>query len=141
MKLYKNIPYILQGIWSAGFNIVSRIFPSFFANVASASQISVIYAFYASAKFFAMPCGWISDSLGKGKTLFLIFFTLPIIAFLFTVSDSILFFTFMFFCIGMLGNFYFSSINSIVTMLHEKKTKALFKLESFYQLGAFIGLL
>jgi MFS family permease len=45
----------------------------------------------------------------------------------------------MYFIIGLLGNFYYSSINSIVTILNKEKTKALFKLESFYQIGAFIG--
>lgn len=139
MKLYKKIPYLLQGLWSTGFNIISRIFPSFFASVASASQISIIYSLYSSAKFLTIPCGWISDTLGKGKTLFYVFLVLPIIALLFTVSDSIFFFALMYFIIGLLGNFYYSSINSLVTIFHEQKTKALFKLESFYQLGAFIG--
>jgi len=139
MKLYKEIPYLLQGIWSTGFNIISKVFPSFFAGVASASQISIIYSLYATSKFLAVPCGWISDNLGKGKTLFYVFFILPIIALMFTISDSLLFFTIMYFVIGLLGNFYYSSINSIVTILNKEKTKALFKLESFYQIGAFIG--
>ncbi|MDD4662064.1 MAG: MFS transporter [Candidatus Pacebacteria bacterium] len=139
MKLYKEIPYLLQGLWSAGFNIVSKVFPSFFAGVASASQISIISSLYAGSKFLALPCGWVSDALGKGKTLFYVFFALPLVALLFTVSDSILFFTLMYFVIGILSNFYYSSISSIVTILHKEKTKALFKLESFYQIGAFIG--
>ncbi|MFA5714675.1 MAG: MFS transporter [Candidatus Paceibacterota bacterium] len=139
MKLYKEIPYLLQGLWSTGFNIISKVFPSFFAGVASASQISIIYSLYATSKFLAVPCGWISDNLGKGKTLFYVFFILPIIALMFTISDSLLFFTIMYFVIGLLGNFYYSSINSIVTILNKEKTKALFKLESFYQIGAFIG--
>lgn len=139
MKLYKNIPYLLQGLWSAGFNIVSKVFPSVFASVASASQISIIYSLYASAKFLGIPCGYISDTLGKGKTLFYVFLILPIIALMFTVSDSIIFFALMYFVIGLLGNFYYSSINSIVTILYKEKTKSLFKLESFYQIGAFLG--
>jgi|GEM_PF-1511579 len=139
MKLHKEIPYLLQGLWSTGFNIVSKVFPSFFAGVASASQISIIYSLYAAAKFLTVPCGWVSDNLGKGKTLFYVFLVLPIIALMFTISDSLLFFTIMYFVIGLLGNFYYSSINSIVTILNKEKTKALFKLESFYQIGAFIG--
>lgn len=139
MKLYKNIPYFLQGLWSTGFNIVTRVFPSFFAGIASASQISIIYSLYASAKFLVMPCGWISDVLGKGRTIFYVFLVLPIVALMFTISDSILFFTLMYFIVGVLSNFYYSSIGSIVTILHEEKTKALFRLESLYQLGAFIG--
>lgn len=139
MKLYKEIPYLLQFLWSAGFNIITKVFPSFFAGVASASQISIVYSLYASAKFLVIPCGWISDALGKGKTLFYIFFALPFIALAFTISDSILFFTLMYFIIGILSNFYYSSISSIVTILHKEKTKALFRLESLYQLGAFIG--
>lgn len=139
MKLRKSIPYLLHGLWSTGFNIVSRVFPSFFAGAASASQISVIYSLYASAKFLGIPCGWISDNLGKGKTLFYVFLVLPIIALMFATSDSIFFFALMYFVIGLLGNFYYSSINSIVTILHKEKTKALFRLESLYQVGAFIG--
>jgi MFS family permease len=139
MKLYKNIPYLLQGLWSTGFNIVSKVFPSFFASVASASQISIIYSLYASAKFLAIPCGYISDTLGKGRTLFYVFLVLPIIALMFTVSNSILFFALMYFIVGVLGNFYYSSINSLVTVFNKEKTKALFRLESFYQIGAFIG--
>ena len=139
MNIRKEIPYFLQGLWSTGFNIVSKVFPSFFANVASASQISIIYSLYAAAKFLAVPCGWISDNLGKGKTLFYVFLVLPLISLAFTISDSFLFFTIMYFVIGLLGNFYYSSINSIVTILNKEKTKALFKLESFYQIGAFIG--
>lgn len=139
MKIRNQIPYVLHLLWSTGFNIVSKVFPSFFAKVASASQISIIYSLYAAAKFLAVPCGWVSDNLGKGKTLFFVFFTLPIIALMFTISDSLLFFTIMYFVVGLLGNFYYSSINSIVTILNKEKTKALFKLESFYQIGAFIG--
>ncbi|MFA5755009.1 MAG: MFS transporter [Candidatus Paceibacterota bacterium] len=139
MKLYKEIPYLLHWLWSTGFNIVSKVFPSFFASVASASQISIIYSLYASAKFLVIPCGWISDSLGKGKTLFYVFFALPIIALMFTISDSILFFTLMYFIVGILSNFYYASISSIITILHKEKTKALFRLESLYQLGAFMG--
>jgi len=139
MKLYKEIPYLLQFFWSTGFNITSKVFPAFFAGVASASQISIIYSLYAGAKFLALPCGWVSDALGKGKTLFYVFFALPLVALLFTISDSIFFFALMYFVIGILSNFYYSSISSIVTILHKEKTKALFKLESFYQIGAFIG--
>ena len=139
MKYIKQIPYLLQFLWSAGFNLVSKILPSYFATVASASQISVIYSIYASSKFLAMPCGWISDKMGKIKTLFLAFFILPLATISFTFSKSIFFFALMFFVIGTLGNFYYSSINALITIFFKRKTESLFKLKSMYQLGATFG--
>jgi MFS family permease len=64
---------------------------------------------------------------------------LPLVAFLFTISSSWMFFGFMFFVIGLLGNFYYSSVNSLITIFFKEKTKALFRLESMYQLGVIIG--
>ncbi len=61
----KNIPLLLQAIWSTGFNLVTRILPSYFATVASAFQIGLIYSLYALAKFLSIPCGWVSDKIGK----------------------------------------------------------------------------
>lgn len=135
----KNIPYLLQFLWSGGFNLVSRILPSYFSAVASASQISVIYSIYAAAKFFAIPCGWISDRMGKARALVLAFLILPLVAISFTISKSIFFFALMFFVVGILGNFYYSSINALITIFFKKKTESLFKLESMYQLGAVFG--
>lgn len=139
MKSIKNIPYLLQFLWSGGFNLVSRILPSYFATVASASQISVIYSIYAASKFLAIPCGWVSDKMGKIKTLFLAFFILPLAAISLTFLESIFFFALVFFIIGILGNFYYSSINALITIFFKRKTEALFKLESMYQLGATFG--
>jgi MFS family permease len=45
----------------------------------------------------------------------------------------------MYFIVGVLSNFYYSSIDSIVTILYKEKTKALFRLEGLYQIGAFVG--
>ena len=134
-----KIVYLLQFIWSAGFNLVSRILPSYFATIASASQIGIIYSIYSGAKFFNIPSGWFADKIGKARTLFLTFFILPFIVILFTISESIYFFALMFFIIGLLGNFYYSSSISIITILHKKNTESLFKLESMYQLGVVIG--
>ena len=136
----KNIPLLLQVTWSTGFNLVSRILPSYFATVASATQIGSIYSIYAGAKFLAIPCGWLSDKIGKVKTLFLVFFVLPVLTISFVISKSVFFFTLMFFLIGLLGNFYYSSINAIITIFfNHKKTEYLFKLESMYQLGMVLG--
>ena len=135
----KNIPYLLQFIWSGGFNLVSRILPSYFATVASASQISAVYSIYAAAKFFAMPCGWVSDRIGKIRALIIAFLILPLVALSFTISKSIFFFALMFFVVGILGNFYYSSINALITIFFKKKIEALFRLESMYQLGAVFG--
>lgn len=139
MNIYRNIPYALQLIWSTGFNSISRIFPSYFATLISASQISLIYSIYACSKFFAIPMGWVSDKIGKSRALIIAFLALPLVAFLFTVSSSWIFFGFMFFVIGLLGNFYYSSVNSLITIFFKEKTKALFRLESMYQLGVIIG--
>jgi MFS family permease len=139
MNIYRNIPYVLQLIWSTGFNSVSKIFPSYFATLISASQISLIYSIYACSKFFAIPMGWVSDKIGKSRALIIAFLALPLVAFLFTISSSWMFFGFMFFVIGLLGNFYYSSVNSLITIFFKEKTKALFRLESMYQLGVIIG--
>lgn len=136
----RQLIYLLQAVWSTGFNLVSRILPSFFANVASASQISLIYSNYALSHLLAIPCGWVSDKIGKVKTLFFVFFALPFLAISFVASKSVFFFTLMFFLVGILGNFYYSSINAITTIFfNRKKTESLFKLESMYQLGAVLG--
>jgi MFS family permease len=136
----KNIPLFLQTIWSTGVNLVSRILPAYFAKVASATQISLIYSLYSGAKFFAIPCGWLSDKIGKRKTLFLVFLISPFLAISFTISKSVFFFALMGFLLGILTNFYSSSINAVITIFFEqKKTESLFKLESTYQLGAFLG--
>jgi MFS family permease len=136
----KIIPLLLQVVWSTGFNLVSRILPSFFVTVASATQISLIYSIYAGTKFLAIPCGWVSDKIGKVKTLFLVFLALPLLVISFTISKSVFFFALMFFLIGILGNFYYSSINAVITIFfNRKKTESLFKLESMYQLGATLG--
>ena len=138
--MIKNIPLVIQAIWSTGFNLVSRILPSFFATVASATQISLIYSIYAIAHLLAIPCGWVSDKIGKVKTLFLVFLILPFLTISFLVSKSVFFFALMFFLVGILGNFYYSSINAVITIFfNRKKTEYLFKLESMYQLGAVLG--
>lgn len=139
MRNIKNILYLLHFLWSGGFNLVSRILPSYFATIASASQIGVIYSIYAASKFLAMPCGWASDKIGKTKALFLVFFILPLVVISFTFSKSIFFFALMFFIIGILGNFYYSSINALITIFFKRKTESLFKLESVYQLGVVFG--
>ncbi len=136
----RNLPLAIQAVWSSGFNLVSRILPSYFAQFATASEISLIYLLYASAKFLGIPCGWLSDKIGKTKTLFLVFLLLPFLAISFTFSKSVIFFAFMFFLIGLLGNFYYPSINAVVTIFFDhKKTEYLFKLESMYQLGMVLG--
>lgn len=136
----KNFPLAIQAVWSSGFNLVSRILPSYFAQFATASEISLIYLLYASAKFLGIPCGWLSDKIGKTKTLFLVFLLLPFLAISFTFSNSVIFFAFMFFLIGLLGNFYYPSINAVVTIFFShKKTEYLFKLETMYQLGMVLG--
>ena len=136
---YTKILYLLHFIWSFGKNLVFKILPSYFASVASASQIGMIYSVSSAAKFFSIPAGWFADKIGKARALFLVFLILPPIAVLFTISDSVFFFTLMFFVIALLGNFYIPSIVSIITTFNEKNTESLFKLESVWQLGAVFG--
>lgn len=138
--MIRNIPLVIQVIWSTGFNLVTQILPSYFAAVASASQIGVIYSIYAGTKFLAIPSGWISDKIGKSKTIFLVFFILPFVVLAFTISKSIFFFALIFFIVGILSNFYYSSITALITIFfNHQKTESLFKLESMYQLGAVFG--
>jgi MFS family permease len=136
---FKNIPLIIQAIWSTGFNLLSRILPSYFATLATASQISLIYSLYAFTQFLAIPCGWLSDKIGKTKTLFLTFLILPFLIISFLFSKSLFFYTLIFFLIGILSNFYYSAINALVVIFFERKREALFKLESSYHLGVVLG--
>lgn len=75
----KNIPLFLQAAWSTGFNITIRIIPAYFSSQASATSIGSIFSLYSVSKFFQIPCGWLTDRIGKGKTLLLTFLILPAI--------------------------------------------------------------
>lgn len=136
----KNILYFLNLIWSTGFNLIFRILPSFFYSVASATQISAISSAYSSTRFFAVPCGLAADRIGKVKVLVYSFLAICFVASAFLLSNSIIFFSVMFFLVGIIANFYYSSINALVTIFFKKKkTESLFKLEVFYQIGSTIG--
>lgn len=131
--------YSLRAIWAAGFTSIYRVLPSYLANTFSAMQISMIYSAYALPKLVNIPCGWLSDKIGKQKTLFFAFFFLSIITYLSTFSEGLFHYALMFFLIGLIGNFFHPTISALVTMFSKRKTEALFRLESMYQLGAVIG--
>jgi len=136
----KNIPLILQAVWSTGLNLTIRIIPAYFSSLTNATSIGSIFSLYSASKFFQIPCGWIADRIGKAKTLFFTFLILPLIIVSFTFSKSVFYFAILFFFIGILGNFYYPAINALITILFkEKKTEALFKLEAMYQIGMGLG--
>jgi len=131
--------YFLRAIWATGFASVYRVLPSYLASTFSATQISTIYSAYALPKLFNIPCGYASDRIGKRRTIFLVFLFLLLVTLSFTAMTSILFYAVMFFMVGVLGNFFHPSIVSIATIISERKTETLFRLESAYQIGVVIG--
>jgi MFS family permease len=131
--------YFLRFIWATGFASVYRVLPSYLASSFSALQISTIYSAYALPKLFNIPCGYASDRIGKRRTIFLVFLFLLLVTLSFSASGSILFYAVMFFFVGTLGNFFHPSIVALSSMMSERKTAALFRLESAYQLGVVIG--
>lgn len=135
----RNIPLFLQAVWSTGLNITIRIIPAYFSSLSSATSIGSIFSLYSASKFFQIPCGWLTDRIGKAKTLLLTFLILPAIVIAFTFSKSVFYFAILFLFIGILGNFYYPAINALITIIFQKKTEALFKLEAMYQIGMGLG--
>lgn len=136
----KSVLYFIQLIYSTGFNLLYRILPSYLSTyVASAFQIGFVHTAYSVTRLLNVPCGMLSDKMGKRRTLFFTFFFLPFIALAFTVSRSLWHFTSMFILIGLLANFYYSSLNALVTIFFKRKVESLFRLEAMYQLGFVIG--
>jgi MFS family permease len=136
----KKAIFLLQFLWSSGFNLVYRILPSFLSTyIPSALQIGLVHTSYSTSRLLNMPCGALADKTGRRKVLFMAFFLLPLIAVSFTISSSLLHFILMFFILGLLANFYYSSINSLATLFFKRKVQSLFSMEAMYQLGFAIG--
>jgi len=136
----KKVIFLLQFLWSSGFNLLYRIMPSFLSTyISSAFQIGLVHTAYSASRLLNLPCGALADKLDKRKIVFMVFFLLPFIAISFTVSGGLLHFVFMFFIFGLLANFYYSTIGSLTTLLFKRKVRSLFSLEAMYQLGFAIG--
>lgn len=136
----RRLLYLIQFIYSCGFNLLYRTLPTYLATyVSSAFQISLVQTAHSVVRLFNIPCGAVADRVGKRKTLFLVFFFLPFVALTFTISRSVWHFTLMFMVIGLLANFYYSSTNALVTIFFQKRVESLFKLEAMYQLGLMAG--
>ena len=136
----RGILYIIQFIWSSGFNLLFRILPSYLATyVPSAFQIGMVQTAYSVSRLLNIPCGMVSDRFGKRRTMFLAFFILPFLALAFTISRSVWHFALMFFLVGILANFYYSSTNALITIFFRRKVESLFRMEAMYQLGFMVG--
>lgn len=136
----KQLLYILQFIWSAGINLVFRTLPSYLVTyVPSAFLIGMVHTAYSISRLLSTPCGMGSDKFGKRRTMLTIFIALPFIALAFTISNSVWHFALMFFIVGLLANFYYSSSNALITIFFKKRLQSLFSMEAMYQLGFMVG--
>jgi len=136
-----KILYGLYAVFSTGFNLVWKILPAFLAAFLGAFDISLIFtAFYAS-RVFIIPIGMTSDKIGAVKSIRLSF-SLTIL--------MILGFLFFFGVKSLTGWIVFALVAGVIVNLIEiaasaiaarekKKTKALFGLESMYQVGVVLG--
>lgn len=135
----KKTLYLLQWLWSTGFNMVFRIFPAYLAGFAySAFQISLVTASYSLAKAFALPCGYAADKLGKTRVVFMAFLIATAFPLILSFTTELNTMIILFFLTGITANFYYTSIGSIISF-YKKKTEGLFRLEAVYQLGFFVG--
>lgn len=138
---FKKILYSINFLISFGYNAVSKIFPAFLATFSySALQISLISSVYNVGKIIAGTIGgFFADRFGKKNSLFLSMVAIGIFSFLLAYEKTIEWFAMIFFFLGIFSSLFYLSINSIVTMVNEKKGKSLSKMEVAYQAGFIIG--
>lgn len=135
-----NFLYLIQILWATGLNMVNKLGPVVFADYFSSAIIAgSILSAYSASRFFAVPFGYFTDKIGKKRAMFLSFVAMGIIAFLITLYKNPLYYTGLFFAVGIISNFYYAGVESMTSILFKKKTKALFSLEVAYQTGAALG--
>lgn len=143
MGIPKNntILYVLNFLVSLGFNAVSKILPAFLASLNySGLQISFISSAYNIGKIISgITGGFFADWLGKKNTLSVSLFSLSIFSFFLTFNNEIEWYTAVFLLLGISSSLFYLSFNSIVTLLNEKKGRALSKMEVVYQAGFIVG--
>ncbi len=133
--------YGLYATFSTGFNLVWKILPAFLAAFLGAFDISLIFtAFYAS-RVFIIPIGMTSDKIGAVKSIRLSFslMILMILSFLLVFGVKSLAGWIVFALVaGAIVNLIEIAASAIAAR-EKKKTKALFGLESMYQVGVVLG--
>ena len=135
----KRLLYPIQFIYSSGFNMVSKLMPAFLTRFSSsATEIGSVSFAYNLAKSLNLPCGMAVDRIGKERAIFMVLFIIPFIAVSMSLFSQVYQFAVAFFVVGILANFYYTSINSLIG-LYKKKTESFFQLEAAYQLGFVIG--
>lgn len=143
MGLTKNnaILYILNFLVSLGFNAVSKILPAFLALLNySGLQISFLASAYNIGKIISgITGGFFADWLGKKNSLSVSLFSLSIFSFLLAFNNTVEWYTAIFLLLGISSGLFYLSFNSIVTLLNEKKGRALSKMEVVYQAGFIVG--
>ncbi len=133
--------YALYATYSTGFNLVWRILPAFLAAFFGAFEISLIFAAFFAARIFMIPIALTADKLGTIRTVRLSFsfMILLILGLLFLFGVKSLSGWIIFALIaGVLVNLLEIAANTLAASV-KKKTKALFGLESMYQIGVVIG--
>ncbi len=106
-----------------------------------AFEIALIFAAYSAIRIFIIPLGMASDKLGTVKIIRLSF-----VVMILTVSGFLLFFgveslpgwIIFALIVGISSNLIGIAVNTLAASV-ERKTTALFSLESMYQIGVVIG--
>ncbi len=133
--------YGLYAIFSTGFNLVWKILPAFLAAFLGAFDISLIFTAFFASRVLIIPIGMTSDKIGPVKSIGLSFSLMVLM---------ILSFLFFFGVKSLAGWIVFALVAGVIVNLIEiaaaaiasrekKKTKALFGLESMYQVGVVLG--
>ena len=135
------ILYTLNFLVSFGYNAVSKILPAFLATLNyTGLQISFISSAYNIGKIISgITGGFFADWLGKKNSLSVSLFSLSIFSFLLSFNNAIEWYTAIFLLLGISSSLFYLSFNSIITLLNEKKGRALSKMEVVYQAGFIVG--
>ena len=101
-----RVLYALQFLYSAGLNMIYRIFPAYLRGfIQSAFLISFVTTAYSAAKTLAIPLGIGADRLGHGRSVILSFLALTAIVFVLSFANDIVHYTMLFFFIGLVSRF------------------------------------
>ncbi len=133
--------YSLYAIFSTGFNLVWKILPAFLAAFLGAFDISLIFTAFFASRVLIIPIGMTSDKIGAVKSIRLSFslMILLILGFLFFFGVKSFAGWILFALVaGVIVNLIEIAANTIAAR-EKKKTKALFGLESMYQVGVVLG--
>ncbi|MBI4021703.1 MAG: MFS transporter [Candidatus Aenigmarchaeota archaeon] len=135
-----RVPLVIQLVYSFGFNLVYRTLPAYLSTLtSSAVQISLVHTAYNGASVAKAALGVAADRAGKKRAILASFLAVIFIALSLTLATSIVHFIVLFLLLGLTAGVYYSSIGALVADLSERKTEALFRLESAYQLGFVLG--